>query len=116
MLPQNYDEFLKDFHATVLDASTRMRQMPEAESRRKSAPDDWAPIEILGHLVDSAANNHQRFVRAQFTDDLAFPGYEQNEWVSSQKYTDESWSGLIQLWSGFNHQPHHTTSFLPQAL
>ena len=113
MPPQNYDEFLKDFHATVLDATTRLREMPEAESRRKSAPGDWAPIEILGHLVDSAANNHQRFVRAQFTDDLAFTGYEQNQWVSSQKYADESWPELIQLWSAYNLHLHHVASVIP---
>lgn len=116
MPAQNYDEFLRDFHATVLDAATRMRQMPEAESRRKSAPDDWAPIEILGHLVDSAANNHQRFVRAQFTDDLVFPGYEQNEWVSSQKYADESWPELIQLWSAYNLHLQHVASVIPAPI
>jgi hypothetical protein len=93
-----------------------MRQMSEAESRRKSAPGDWAPVEILGHLVDSAANNHQRFVRAQFTDDLVFSGYEQNEWVSSQRYADESWPELIQLWSAYNLHLHHVASVIPAPI
>jgi len=117
MPPQkSYNEFLEDFHTTVLDATTRLREMPVVESRRKGAPEDWAPIEILGHLVDSAANNHQRFVRAQFTDDLVFPGYEQNEWVSSQKYADESWPELIQLWSAYNLHLHHVVSVIPPPI
>jgi hypothetical protein len=108
-----YDEFLKDFQATVLDATNRLREMPAAASRRKGRPESWAPIEILGHLIDSAANNHQRFVRAQFTDDLVYPDYEQDEWVSSQKYADESWPELIQLWSSYNLHLHHVVSVIP---
>jgi hypothetical protein len=117
MPPENdFSEFLRDFRATVVDATTRLRDIPAADSRQKSAPDDWAPIEILGHLVDSAANNHQRFVRAQFSDDLVYPGYEQNQWVSSQKYADESWPELIQLWSSYNLHLHHVASVIPASI
>jgi hypothetical protein len=112
----DFAQFLKDFRATVVDATARLRDIPEAASRQKSAPDDWAPIEELGHLIDSAANNHQRFVRAQFTDDLVFPGYEQNYWVSSQKYMDESWPDLIQLWSSYNLHLHHLASVIPTSI
>src|SRR5215510_2031876 len=113
MHPENsFAFFLKDFRATVMDATARLREIPEYASRQKSAPDDWSPIEILGHLIDSATNNHQRFVRAQLTDDLVFPGYEQNEWVSSQKYADESWPELIQLWSSYNLHLHHVASVI----
>ena len=111
-----FDQFLEDFHATVVDATARLRAIPTEQSRARSSPDDWAPIEILGHLVDSAANNHQRFVRAQFTDDLVFPGYEQNQWVSSQKYADESWPELIQLWGSYNLHLHHVASVIPTAV
>jgi DinB superfamily len=112
--PISYDQFLEDFRETVVSATARLREISEGESRRKEAPDDWAPIEILGHLIDSAANNHQRFVRAQFTDDLVFPGYEQNQWVSSQKYTDESWAGVVQLWSAYNLHLLHAASVIPK--
>jgi len=90
MSTQNsYDEFLTDFRETVLSATARLKDITEEQSRSGTSEDNWKPIEILGHLVDSAANNHQRFVRGQFTDDLVFPGYEQERWVSSQKYRDE---------------------------
>jgi len=58
--------------------------------------------EVLGHLIDSAVNNHQRFVRAQQVDALTFPGYEQNHWVSSQGYQDADWAHLVALWTNLN--------------
>ena len=65
-------------------------------------------------MIDSAANNHQRFVRAQFTNDLEFPGYEQDNWVNSQKYRDEAWSDVIQLWSAYNLHLLHVASVIPE--
>jgi hypothetical protein len=108
-----FDQFLKDFRATVVDATARLREIDPEASRRKRSPDNWAPIEILGHLIDSAANNHQRFVRSQFTDDLVFPGYEQEGWVSVQKYHDASWTDLIQLWSSYNLHLGHLAASIP---
>jgi DinB family protein len=109
----SFDRFLADFRETIIGATARLRDITPEASRHKIADDDWAPIEILGHLVDSATNNHQRFVRAQFTDDLVFPGYEQERWVSSQKYRDESWSELVQLWSSYNLHLSHLFSVIP---
>ena len=112
--PVSYEEFLRDFRDTIVSATARLKDIPEEQSRRKTSPDDWAPIEILGHLIDSAANNHQRFVRAQFTDDLVFSGYEQNQWVSSQGYRDEPWSDVIQLWNAYNLHLVHVASQIPE--
>jgi len=114
--PNSYEQFLRDFRDTVVSATARLKDIPEEQSRRKSSPDDWAPIEILGHLIDSAANNHQRFVRAQFTDDLVFSGYEQNQWVNSQGYRDEPWSDVIQLWSAYNLHLVHVASVIPEEV
>ncbi len=75
--PMSFPQFLGEFRDTIVSAKARLSDMSEIQSRRKNSPDDWSPAEVLGHLIDSAANNHQRFVRAQFTDDLVFPGYEQ---------------------------------------
>lgn len=109
----SFDQFLADFRETIAGATARLADITPEASRRKTAEDDWAPIEILGHLVDSATNNHQRFVRAQFTDDLVFPGYEQERWVSAQKYRDESWPDLIQFWSSYNLHLSHLFSVIP---
>ena len=109
------DEFLGDFRSTVLSATGRLRTISPEQSAHKSAPDKWSIKEVLGHLIDSAANNHHRFVRAQFTDDLVFPGYEQEKWVNAQRYNDESWSDMIQLWSSYNLHLLHVISAIPEA-
>jgi hypothetical protein len=114
MSTNGYDQFLTQFRDTILSATTRLKDITEEQSRRGSSEDSWSPIEILGHLIDSAANNHQRFVRAQFTDDLVFPGYEQDRWVSLQKYRDESWADVIQLWSAYNLHLLHVASVIPE--
>jgi hypothetical protein len=112
--PTSYDQFLADFRDTIVTAKARLSDMSETQSRQKSSPEDWSPAEVLGHLIDSTANNHQRFVRAQFTDDLVFAGYEQNQWVSSQEYSDERWSEVIQLWSAYNLHLLHVVSVIPE--
>jgi hypothetical protein len=73
----------------------------EAASYRTAAG-KWSPKEIIGRLIDSASNNHERFVRAQFNDDLEFSGYDQDAWVSAQHYRDAYWGDLVALWYYFN--------------
>ncbi|MEY8609415.1 DinB family protein [Parabacteroides segnis] len=61
--------------------------------------------QILGHLIDSASNNHQRMVRLQYSKDLLFfPDYRQDNdlWIALQDYQHTDWSNLIQLWKFYN--------------
>jgi hypothetical protein len=109
------NEFLGDFRSTVVDATERLRAISSDRSAQKLSPDQWSIREVLGHLIDSAANNHQRFVRAQFTDDLVFPGYEQEKWVNAQRYNEESWSDMVQLWSSYNLHLLHVIASIPEA-
>jgi hypothetical protein len=91
-----------ELREVVAAATPRLLAMSELDSAKPPAPGKWSPREVLGHLIDSASNNHQRFVRAQFTDDLVFPGYDQEAWVKAQRYWEASWSELVALWSSFN--------------
>ena len=111
----DFAQFLRDFRATVVDATARLREIPAAESRQKNAPDDWAPIEILGHLVDSAANNHQRIVRAQLEDNPAMPGYAQQAWVDLHGYKRREWRELIELWRALNQQLLAAAEAVPES-
>src|SRR5436305_7352967 len=86
----------------VEGAVPRLRAMPEAEVAHKPAPGRWSKKEILGHLIDSASNNHQRFVRAQLDGALTFPGYEQEGWARCQGYAAADWSLLVELWAAYN--------------
>ena len=88
-------------------------KMSDDASRQPRAPGKWCPREIIGHLIDSASNNHQRFVRAQFQDDLIFPGYAQDAWVSAQHYRNAPWSELLELWRAFNLHIAHVMESVP---
>lgn len=65
--------------------------------------------QILGHLVDSAVNNHHRIVRLQYTDNLEFPDYRQDNdrWISIQNYQEEDWEQIVSFWRLYNiHMAH----------
>jgi hypothetical protein len=87
----------------VVEATAKvLRSYDDDLARRKPAPGKWSIKEILGHLVDSAVNNHHRFIRAQQTDALTFPDYEQDSWVSLQAYNESPWDELVELWRRYN--------------
>jgi len=87
--------------------------MPEADAARKPSLDRWGRKEILGHLIDSASNNHQRFVRAQLQGSLSFPGYEQEGWARCQGYVTADWRLLVELWSSYNRHLANVIARIP---
>lgn len=93
----------------------RLEQLPKNKVESKPAPNAWSPKQELGHLLDSAANNHQRIVRAQSEDKLAFPGYEQNRWVAINRYEHRDWNELIGVWQALNHQLLAGAESVPDA-
>lgn len=111
-VPKSYPEFLKDLERTIEVTAHKLASFTEEQTRQVRADDAWTRKQILGHLIDSAANNHQRFVRAQFTKDLVFSGYEQEQWVDVQHYADEDWSQMVQLWKSYNLHLVHVASFI----
>ncbi|MGW8122530.1 DinB family protein [Roseivirga echinicomitans] len=87
---------------TILSAFERFIMMPENEANLRLSAGKWSIQEILGHMIDSAANNHARIVKAQSTDDLVFEGYDQEAWVENQNYAGAQWHDLIILWRQYN--------------
>jgi len=108
------EDFLADFRQTVESGFVRLQGISEEQSAIATAEGKWSIREIIGHLIDSAANNHQRFVRAQFTDDLVFSGYDQEKWVKVQAYTEEPWENLVQLWRLYNLHLVHVIARIPE--
>jgi hypothetical protein len=75
---------------------------PRAAAQRP-APGKWSKQEILGHLIDSAGNNQQKFVRLLIAKGpLEFVGYAQDDWVASQHYQTADWRRLVDLWRACN--------------
>jgi DinB family protein len=93
----------EELQQTVDRAAAQLLRLSDGETSRVPAPGKWSKKEIIGHLIDSAANNHARFVRAQRSSDLVFEGYDQDEWVRVQRYRERRWADLVQLWQQYNH-------------
>jgi hypothetical protein len=108
------DQFLDEFEQTIADAAVRLNEISDEAATRTPDQSGWSQKQILGHLIDSAANNHQRFVRAHSSNNLVFEGYEQDYWVEVQQYNSEPWQDLIGLWSAYNRHLIHVVSSLPE--
>jgi len=97
----------------VEDAESKLKKLTEEEWNNSSDPGKWNKKEILGHLIDSAANNHQRFVRAQYGDETAI-SYNQNAWVELQCYKKAPAKNIIDLWIAYNRQLAYIVSQIPE--
>jgi predicted protein tyrosine phosphatase len=73
--------------------------------------------QLLGHLVDSASNNHQRMVRLQYHEQLTFPDYTQDNdrWIAIQDYQHADWKNLVELWKSFNLHLIHLIQSIDQS-
>jgi hypothetical protein len=96
--------YVLELRNAIKKATPLLQDIGVEASKKPPQPGKWSPREVIGHLIDSASNNHQRFVRALFQDDLVFPGYDQDAWVSAQAYRNAPWNELIQLCMLFNLQ------------
>ena len=78
-----------------------MNQMDDATFSKKDDPNKWSKKEILGHLIDSATNNHQLFIRAQFETNPEII-YDQENWNRFSYYQEMNSSDLIGFWFTYN--------------
>ena len=87
---------------SVAKAIVELRAIPELEAVKKPGPDQWSKKEELGHLIDSAVNNHIRFVCAAIQREFRGSGYQQDDWVSLHGYADMPWTEIIDFWQRYN--------------
>ena len=107
-------EVVEHFRRVVEESAPRLLALSDEDAgRARGGGGGWSAKQIVGHLVDSAANNHRRFVLAQFADDLVFDGYAQEEWVGAQRYDRASWPLLVELWRSYNLHLAHVMSHAP---
>jgi len=82
-----------DLHETLLNV---------ADPFKRETAEGWTVIQLVGHLIDSAANNHQRFVRYTPSEPLHFPAYPQEQCVERGHYLTIDYQALVALWYNYN--------------
>jgi DinB superfamily len=89
-------------------------KIPDEEFDSNPAPGKWSKKQILGHLIDSAANNHQRFIRIQFEEEPAI-FYDQDNWNLYNHHQELSKKHLIAFWTIYNIHLIHLASRIPAS-
>lgn len=85
----------------VLELYDKNKDLSEEFTSIQLSADKWSVKEIFGHLLDSAANNYQRFIRLQEEKNLLFPGYG-TDWVKTVPYNTYPFKNLLSLWKEYN--------------
>jgi hypothetical protein len=114
-LQSSYDPaaIAADLHAVLTEGLALCAGIDEALSRERAKPDGWCAREIIGHLIDSACNNHRRFILGQTPGLTKFDGYDGDVWVTRQQYLDESWADIVSLWAAYNRHLRHVIARTP---
>jgi hypothetical protein len=101
---------------TLIDtAGPTFAQVDETAALEPLHAGGWSRKQLVGHLIDSASNNHQRFVRASLQPQLNFPGYDQNGNVRAQHFQHAPWPVLVSLWQSYNQFLAHVIAHLPES-
>lgn len=87
-----------EFRAEIGSIEHDLFELPAALADTPWRAGGWTRKQIVGHLLDSAANNRQRFVRAAIDGQYAGPGYAQDDWVALHGYSEKNWETLLRWW------------------
>jgi hypothetical protein len=87
---------------TIEGELPNLRALSEDGASVPRGPGKWSPKEELGHLIDSASNNHLRFVGAATQPEFRGPTYAQNEWVRLHGYARMPWETVVNFWFQYN--------------
>lgn len=101
--------YTDEIKAIVDEWTEKLLTLPEDVITERRNHQNRTIKQLLGHLVDSASNNHQRMIRLQYSGNLTFPDYTQDNdrWIAIQDYQHADWKNLVQLWKAFNlHMIH----------
>src|ERR1700686_3271657 len=99
-MPKDLSQLIRQ---TIEHEQPHLRALSEEQSSVfPNGPESWSPRQELGHLIDSAANNHIRFVRAALEGEFHGPGYAQNDWVGIHDYQAMHWHAIVDFWFHFN--------------
>ncbi len=109
-------ETAKSLREVIKSQMESLLAISEDEATHKTQPDKWSKKEILGHLIDSAANNQMKFVKLLEESEAAIIGYKQDNWVQTQKYQEANWQDLLTLWAAYNSHLAHIIEHTPEEV
>lgn len=92
-----------------------LQRLSEEQTSWRPAPDIWSAKEILGHLIDSSANNHARLVGGALAPSGQYAGYSQESWVAVNGYQHRPWAKLLELWAAYQRQLIHLLRGVPAS-
>ena len=116
IIMEDFSNTIQDLRAILAREEPFLRSLSEEEISQRFNRQQRSVKMLIGHLIDSASNNHQRIVRLQYAPRcghsmpntemgmLVFPDYTQdnNLWIQLQGYQQEDWDQLITLWKYYN--------------
>ena len=102
-----------DLEAAVQEGLALFEGAEEERTAKRPRPGGWCAREILGHLVDSACNNHRRFIVGREEPPVVFQGYDGDDWVERQRYVERPFSDIASLWAAYNRHLVHVIAGTP---
>ena len=100
-----------DYMQTIERIYRLISTCPDPDKRE--ADNGWSVKEVVGHLLDSLSNNHQRLLRYNEKGNLDFPGYDQELFVERANYTAFDFNTLVSLWYNYNKLLLHIYASIP---
>ncbi len=108
-------EATRGFADEIARVESRLQAVDAERATREVRPGGWRGTEVLGHLIDSALNNHQRFVRAALEGVYTGPAYHQTGWVQAHGYAELTWPELLAQWRAQNGLLARVVARIPDA-
>ncbi len=109
-------ELIAEFRKIIYSSEEKFLKVSGEESNNKPQPEKWSSKQLLGHLVDSSINNIVRFINGQFREDFVFTGYDQDKWVTAQRYDEAEWEIIVSMWKNNNLQIANVVEFIPEDI
>ena len=116
-----YQEVIDDINEVMKREIPLLLSLSEEQVNERRNSQNRTVKMLVGHLIDSASNNHQRMVRLQYAPRcghsmpntemgmLVFPDYTQDNdlWIQLQDYQHEDWQQLVTLLNLYNRHICH---------
>jgi hypothetical protein len=101
---------------TIARELPHLRQLSEDDaSQNDGRPNSWTRKQEIGHLIDSATNNHMRIALATVNGEFRGDGYSQDKWVEAHGYRDLPWQSLVELWCRYNELLAELMARVPES-